>query len=86
MLNTHSAGGIIRNTKGEFALVKHDGWFWGFPKGHVDEGEDFLTAARREIGEEVGITNLELKKEFEPYVRLRGDDQEKPEAERDGHS
>ena len=83
MLHTHSAGGVVRNSRGEIALVKHDGWFWGFPKGHVDEGEDFITAARREIHEEVGITNLELKKEFEPYVRLRGDDQDKPEAERE---
>jgi len=62
----------VRNIKNEIAVVMHDGWFWGFPKGHVDEGEKMLDAARREIQEEIGITELELKKEFEPYTRMKG--------------
>ena len=28
---------------------------WHFPKGELDEGEDWLTAARREFYEEVGV-------------------------------
>jgi 8-oxo-dGTP pyrophosphatase MutT (NUDIX family) len=79
--NTHSAGGIVRNQKGEIALVLHDGWFWGFPKGHVDEGEDTITAAKRETQEEVGITDLELKKAFEPYERAKAGDEDKPDRE-----
>lgn len=81
MRNTRSAGGVVRNQKGEIAVVKHDGWFWGFPKGHVDEGEEILEAAKRETKEEVGITELELKKEFEPYVRARSGDEDKPDRE-----
>lgn len=29
--------------------------------GHVDTGEDYLTAAKRELGEELGLAGLELK-------------------------
>jgi len=80
-MNTHSAGGVIRNVRGEIALVRHDGWFWGFPKGHVDEGEEILDAAKREIQEEVGIMDLQLKKAFEPYTRVKAGDEEKEEKE-----
>lgn len=71
----------MRNARGGIALVKHDGWFWGFPKGHIDEGEDAETAARRETAEEVGITELSLVREFEPYRRAKGGDEDKPDAE-----
>ena len=33
---------------------------WDFPKGLREEGETPLAAARREVGEETGITDLEL--------------------------
>lgn len=79
--NTHSAGGIVRNPKGEIALVLHDGDFWGFPKGHIDDGEDALSAAMRETQEEVGITDLEYRRAFEPYTRLRGGDEEREDQE-----
>lgn len=29
--------------------------FWGFPKGHVEEGENELETAAREVKEEVGL-------------------------------
>lgn len=80
-METQSAGGVVRNARGEIALVKHDGWFWGFPKGHIDEGEDAETAARRETAEEVGITELTLVRAFEPYRRAKGGDEDKPDAE-----
>ena len=42
------------NAKREIALVKNGPVFWGFPKGHVDPGEDALAAAKREIIEASG--------------------------------
>ena len=38
--------------------------FWQMPQGGVDEGEDFLTAAYRELVEETSIKNVELIKGF----------------------
>jgi predicted NUDIX family NTP pyrophosphohydrolase len=36
--------------------VKKDHGSWSIPKGEVEEGEDPLTAARREVAEETGLT------------------------------
>lgn len=43
----------------EYLLLQsqNPGHFWGFPKGHVEAGEDLLTTATRKIREE---TSLEL--------------------------
>lgn len=69
-----SAGGIIRNPHGEIALVKNGDAFWGFPKGHVDPGEDMLTAALREITEETGLVAVKLIKDLGSYRRMGGRD------------
>ena len=39
--------------------------FWQMPQGGVDEGEDFLKAAYRELEEETSIKNVELIKELD---------------------
>ena len=38
--------------------------FWQMPQGGVDEGEDFLTAAYRELEEETSIKNVKLIQEI----------------------
>ena len=39
--------------------------FWQMPQGGVDKGEDYLTAAYRELEEETSIKNVNLVKELD---------------------
>lgn len=71
MKQTLSAGGIVINNKGQVLVVNQKGTSWSLPKGHIEKGEDALTAAKREIFEESGITDLRLIKELGSYQRHR---------------
>lgn len=76
MLKTQSAGGVVLNKDGGVLVVKQQGpnaFSWSLPKGHIDPGEDALTAAKREIEEESGITDLELIKDLGSYERYKID-------------
>ena len=75
MIETTGAGGVIVNGKGQIVLVQNGREtppFWGFPKGTVDEDEEILDAARREIEEETGLRDLTLIKPLGSYQRYRG--------------
>ncbi|MBI4120361.1 MAG: NUDIX domain-containing protein [Parcubacteria group bacterium] len=50
--HTKSAGGVVVNNDGQILVVSQKGTSWSLPKGHIDEREDVLTAAKREIHEE----------------------------------
>ena len=58
MTYERSAGAVVfTRVNGElrYAIIKSNEGICGFPKGHLEAGEDEETAARREILEEVGI-------------------------------
>ena len=42
--------------------------FWQMPQGGVDEGEDYLAAAYRELEEETSIKNVDLIKELDGLI------------------
>ena len=57
-----SAGAIVVKVVGSqfyFALTKDSDDRWSFPKGHIEKKEKPEIAARREIGEEIGVSDLE---------------------------
>ncbi|MES2437196.1 MAG: NUDIX domain-containing protein [Patescibacteria group bacterium] len=54
------AGGIIFNPSHEVLVVCNKGLTWSFPKGHIENGEDIVTAAFREIKEETGLDKADL--------------------------
>jgi len=51
-------GGIILNKKGEILLVRSPKWSnkWGVCGGHLEPGEKMMTAIKREIKEETGLS------------------------------
>jgi len=71
MQQTESAGGIVLNREGLVLVVNQNGTSWSLPKGHIEEGEEALAAAKREIYEESGVRELKLIKELGSYQRYR---------------
>ena len=60
-------GIILLNSKNQVFVGKrkdNPGDKWQMPQGGVDEGEDFLTAMRRELLEETSIKNIKIIKEI----------------------
>ena len=53
----------VENTAGEILIQNRaDGFLDHSSAGHVDPGESYEEAARRELNEELGIKNVELKR------------------------
>jgi 8-oxo-dGTP pyrophosphatase MutT (NUDIX family) len=73
-----SAGGIVfRLTDGgtQYLLIKDSYDNWGFPKGHLENGETPADAAARETAEETGLSGLELRgpiRVIDWHFRFRG--------------
>lgn len=59
-----TAGGVVfrRDDKGgiEILLIQDAKDRWTIPKGHIEEGETAQQTAKREIGEEAGLTDTEV--------------------------
>ena len=75
-----SAGGVVVRMGAEadgaarplFLIIRDSYDNWGFPKGHVEQGEQPEAAALREVSEETGLRELSLPwgevwRETEPY-------------------
>jgi len=74
-----SAGGVVfRRSDGAeplYLLIRDSYRNWGFPKGHVEPGEERAAAALREVAEETGLANLVLHgpiNEIDWFFRFRG--------------
>lgn len=59
-LEVNAAGGLVCNRRGDYLLIsRYD--LWDLPKGHQEPGEDIKTTALREVQEETGIGELQLR-------------------------
>lgn len=56
----NAGGGLVSNRRGDYLLINRNG-LWDLPKGHQDPGEPIDMTALREVQEEAGIDELELK-------------------------
>ena len=54
-----AGGGVVLNDHGEFLVIYRNGT-WDLPKGKLEKGEDFATAAMREVEEETGLHGLKM--------------------------
>ena len=70
MLEERSAGVILFNKTEEiqFLVLKYPSGHWDFVKGNIEEGEEEEETARRELFEETGINNMNIKKGFNQKV------------------
>ena len=78
-----SAGGVVfRFVPGDdgdpqalFLLIRDSYRNWGFPKGHLEVGEEPEGAAVREVAEETGLVALDVRGAIQTidwYFRFRG--------------
>jgi 8-oxo-dGTP pyrophosphatase MutT (NUDIX family) len=73
-----SAGGVVFRRDGGrplFLLIRDSYANWGFPKGHLEQGEAPEHAAVREVVEETGLAAVESRGSIETidwYFRFRG--------------
>lgn len=74
-----SAGGIVfrrlPDHAPQFLLIKDSYDNWGFPKGHLEDGESPAEAALRETEEETGLSDLVLQgpiRVIDWHFRFRG--------------
>ncbi len=55
-----AAGGLVTNRRGDYLLINRNS-LWDLPKGHQEKGEDISTTALREVQEETGLGDIELR-------------------------
>lgn len=59
-----SAGGVVyrlEDGRPLFLLIRDSYRNWGFPKGHLEKGEQPEAAALREVAEETGLNDLVVR-------------------------
>ncbi|QAA80305.1 NUDIX domain-containing protein [Aequorivita sp. H23M31] len=55
-----AAGGLVYNTRKEILFIRRNKK-WDLPKGKVEQGESYREAAVREVVEETGVKDLEIR-------------------------
>ncbi len=80
MVREISCGAVLykENEGGRlYLLLNYAAGHWGFPKGHVEEGEKEKDTVLRELREETGIVDVSFRGSFREtmnYSFMRGDE------------
>lgn len=69
--DVHAAGGLLTNEAGQLLCIHRLG-HWDLPKGKVESGEDFPTAAVREVQEECGVPLPVIDSDFATTQHVYG--------------
>ena len=70
----HGVGVIILNKKNEvFVGKRKDNPIdkWQMPQGGIDDGEDYISAMKRELLEETSIKSIEILKEIDGFFEYQ---------------
>ncbi len=59
----------VRGKKIEYLLLHHELGHWDFPKGWIERREKLEETAKREIGEETGIKDIEFIPGFKEHIK-----------------
>jgi len=71
MKNERSSGIIVFRQEGEkrlYLLLHYEVGHWDFVKGNIDDGEDEMDTATRELKEETGITDIRIINGFREKI------------------
>lgn len=64
---------LIKNNEGLILILQHKTGKWLLPGGRINIGENSTDGLRREIKEEIGIENIEIKKVVDINSWIEGD-------------
>ena len=59
--SVEAAGGLVQHQDGRFLFIYRNNK-WDLPKGKIEKNETLIKAAKREVSEETGVTDLEVKR------------------------
>lgn len=71
MLEERSAGAVVfygNSPDREYVILHYPSGHWDFPKGNIEPDETVPDTVRREVREETGIGELELRDGFEKKI------------------
>lgn len=64
-----AGGGLVYNKKGEVLFILRNGK-WDLPKGGLNKYEEIEDAAKREVEEETGVSNLKISKKLQKTYHI----------------
>ncbi len=71
MIEERSAGAVVFHGNGsgrEYLMLHYPSGHWDFPKGNIEPDETVTQTVRREVKEETGIGEIDLRDGFEKRI------------------